>query len=207
MKMRYIPNILSISRIPFSIAFPFLAYFLKSPVPFLVAYGIAGIADVLDGYLARKFHWESKLGAKMDSIGDVVFLAFAISTAILMLDFSFKWYVFAALGVLVAVRSANAIFTRVKFKQWGFIHNLSAKYSACPIFFLLPLFIAKRTVYNLPLAALIGIVILASIEETLILRVMDEYDMNMKSLYHMRKLKKRRKLEAIEIEVREEVPV
>ena len=204
MKMRYIPNILSLSRIPFSIAFPFLAYFLKSPVPFLIAYGIAGIADVLDGFLARRFHWESKLGAKMDSVGDVVFLVFAISTAILTLDLTFKWYVFAALGVLVAIRVSNAIFTRVKFKQWGFIHNLSAKYSACPIFFLMPLFIAKKTVYNVPLAALIGIVILASVEETLILRVMEEYDMNMKSIYHMRKQKKRA---ALEIEQREGVPV
>jgi len=204
MKMRYIPNILSLSRIPFSIAFPFLAYFLKSPIPFLVAYGIAGVADVLDGFLARRYHWESKLGAKMDSIGDVVFLVFAISTAILMLDFTFEWYVFAVLGALVAVRVANAVYTRVKFKQWGFIHNLATKYCAFPIFLMLPAFIALGRVYSVPLAALVGLVVLGSIEETLILRVMDEYDMNMKSIYHMRKLKKRA---ALEMEQRKEVPV
>jgi len=205
MKMRYIPNILSLSRIPFSIAFPFLAYFLKSPVPFLVAYALAGIADVLDGFLARRFHWESKLGAKMDSIGDVVFLVFAISTAILTLDLTFKWYVFAALGALVAIRVFNAVITRVKFKQWGFIHNLFVKYSSLPIFFLLPLFIAKGKVYNEPLAAMIFLVILASIEETWILKVMEKYDMNMKSIYHAKKLKKQT---AIELdEKREEVPV
>jgi len=192
MKRRHIPNILSLIRIPFSIAFPFLAYFLKSPVPFLVAYAIAGIADVLDGFLARKFHWESKYGAKFDSIGDVVFLVFAISTAILTLDLTFKWYVFAALGVLVAIRVTNAIITRVKFKQWGFIHNLFVKYSSLPIFFLMPLFIVKRAVYNIPLAAMICLVILASVEETWILRVMVDYDMNMKSIYHMKKLKKQK---------------
>ncbi|MCL2301182.1 MAG: CDP-alcohol phosphatidyltransferase family protein [Firmicutes bacterium] len=204
MKMRYIPNILSMVRIPFSIAFPFLAYYLKSPVPFLVAYGIAGAADVLDGFLARKFHWESKLGAKMDSIGDTVFLIFAILTALLTLDFTFKWYVLAALGVLVAVRVTNAIITRVKFKQWGFIHNLFVKYSALPIFFLMPLFIAKRTVYNVPLAAMLVLVILASVEETWILKLMVDYDMNMKSIYHMKKLKKR---PAPELDAPEEVPV
>jgi CDP-diacylglycerol--glycerol-3-phosphate 3-phosphatidyltransferase len=195
---------LSLLRIPFSIALPFLAYYLKSPVPFLIAYGIAGVADVLDGFLARRFHWESEYGAKFDSVGDVVFLVFAIASAILTLDLTFRWYVFAVLGVLVAVRVGNALFTRVKFKQWGFIHNLFVKYSALPIFFLLPLFIVKRTVYNVPLAVMIGLVVLASIEETWILRLMEHYDMNMKSIYHMKKLRKRA---AIELEEREGAPV
>jgi CDP-diacylglycerol--glycerol-3-phosphate 3-phosphatidyltransferase len=204
MKMRYIPNLLSLLRIPFSVALPFLAHFLKSPVPFLIAYAIAGINDVLDGFLARRFHWESEYGAKFDSIGDVIFLVFAIASAILTLDLTFRWYVFAVLGVLVAVRVGNALFTRVKFKQWGFIHNLFVKYSAFPIFFLLPLFIVKRAVYNVPLAVPIGLVVLASLEETWILRVMEHYDMNMKSIYHMKKLRKRA---AIELEEREGAPV
>jgi len=189
MKMRYIPNILSLSRIPFSIAMLFLAKY--STAAFLCAYAVAGIADVLDGFLARRFHWESKLGAKIDSIGDTVFLVCAITTVLVNLPLVFEWYVYAALAVLVAVRAVNVLITRVKFKQWGFIHNLFVKYSSIPIFFLLPLFIYRGEVLNAPLAAMIGLVILASVEETWILKVMQDYDMNMKSIYHMKKLKRR----------------
>jgi len=199
MKRRYIPNILSLIRIPFSIALPFLGK-LENFYPFLAAYAVAGIADVLDGFLARRFRWESKLGAKMDSIGDTIFLICAISTVIWCLPLKFEWYVFAALGVLVAIRVANALFTRVKFKQWGFVHNLFVKYSSVPIFFLLPLFMFKGEVLNIPLTAMICLVILASVEETWIIKVMENYDMNMKSIYHMKKLKKQKAALADETE-------
>ena len=205
MKKRYIPNVLSMVRIPFSIAMPFLGQLAakkNNPYPFLAVYAVAGIADVLDGFLARRYHWESKLGAKMDSIGDTIFLVCAIGTTIWCLPLKFEWYVFAALGLLVALRVANAVFTRVKFKQWGFIQNLFVKFASVPIFFLLPLFIYYGRVLNEPLTAMIGLVILATIEETWILCIMEEYDMNMKSIYHMKKLKKRR---AAECEAREEI--
>jgi len=201
-KLRHIPNILSLLRIPFSIALPFLAYFLKSPVPFLISYAIAGGADVLDGFLARRFHWESKLGAKMDSIGDVIFLVFAILAAILTLDFTFKWYVFAALGVLSVIRIANALFTRVKFKQWGFIHLRSARWSVVPLYILFPICIYQQKVYNPFVALCLVLSILACVEEFWILTIMDrdEYTMDMKSIYHMKKLKKQKAAPAMDEE-------
>ena len=82
MKMRYIPNILSLSRIPVSIAMIFVA---KHPNVFIGLYAFAGIVDVFDGVLARRFHWESKLGAKLDSVGDVAFLVCAVLAAFIAL--------------------------------------------------------------------------------------------------------------------------
>jgi cardiolipin synthase len=35
---------------------------------------IAGISDGLDGFLARRYHWESELGATLDPIADKVLL-------------------------------------------------------------------------------------------------------------------------------------
>jgi len=205
MKMRYIPNILSISRIPLAISFFFLVR-LDSPFPFLAAYGAAGIADVLDGFLARRFHWQSAFGAKMDSIGDVAFLGCAITVGLLMLDeVVFKPYTLIIFGVLVAVRLVNFAITRYKFKRWGFIHNLFMKYSTVPVFFLMPVAVLTRAIPNLFLAIMLGFIILGSLEETWILKLMVDYDMDMKSIYHMKKLKKRARLETIE--EREGVPV
>ena len=42
-------------------------------ISFLVVYFIAGLTDVIDGYIARKTRTTSDLGAKLDSIADVIF--------------------------------------------------------------------------------------------------------------------------------------
>ncbi len=66
--MKYVPNILSISRV---IAASFLFTFdtFYDPV-FLSIYIYCAFSDFVDGKIARKFHCESKLGAALDSIGD-----------------------------------------------------------------------------------------------------------------------------------------
>ncbi|MCL2299123.1 MAG: CDP-alcohol phosphatidyltransferase family protein, partial [Firmicutes bacterium] len=122
--MKHIPNILSLSRIPLSVAMVFLT---KYPNLFIGLYAAAGVADVLDGMLARRFRWESKLGAKLDSAGDIVFLLCSVLSAFVGLRgrLRFESYIYFAAGAIAVVRAANLIFTRVKFRQWGTIHNLS----------------------------------------------------------------------------------
>jgi len=188
-KLRHIPNILSLSRIPFSIAMLFLAKI--NIYAFLVTYAIAGINDVLDGFIARRFHWESKLGAKIDSIGDTVFLICAVIAVIFGVE-EIKLHpsIYVGVGVIALVRAVNALITRIKFKQWGFIHNLFVKYASVPIFFLVPISILMKHVPNPLLLGMLVLVLLASFEETWILKNMEEYDMNMKSIYHMKKQKK-----------------
>ena len=183
--MRYIPNILSLSRIPLSIAMIFLA---KHPNVFIGFYA-AGIADVLDGILARRFHWESKLGAKLDSIGDVKFLVCAVLSAFIALrgHLKFEPYIYAAVGVIASVRTANLIITKVKFKQWGIIHNCFAKYAAVPLFFVVPVGVKPGKVPNPLLLSMLCVIVLASLEETWMLKLMKEYDMNMKSIWHLKK--------------------
>ena len=41
-------------------------------VPFWVLYLIAGLTDMLDGFLARRWGVESKFGARLDSLADLV---------------------------------------------------------------------------------------------------------------------------------------
>ena len=194
MKLRYIPNILSLSRIPLSIAMIFLA---KYPNVFIGFYAAAGIVDVFDGMLARRFHWESKLGAKLDSAGDVIFLVCALLSAFVGLRgrLRFESYIYIVVGAIVLVRAANLIFTRVKFRQWGTIHNLFAKYAAVPIFFVIPVGIKLGKVPNPLLLSMLCLIVLASLEETWMLKLMKVYDMNMKGIYHLKKLLKSTKKE------------
>ena len=197
-KLRHIPNILSLSRIPFSIAMPFLVG--RYGVAFLVCYGYAGITDALDGMLARRFHWESKLGSKFDSVGDGVFIVCVVIAAVLALGptlasgHGIAIYCYAIFGVFVAIKVVNITFTRIKFKQWGFIHLRSARWSVVPLYILFPVCIHQQKVYNPFVAVCLVLSILACLEEILILIQMEkhEYTMDIKSVLEWKRDKKRK---------------
>ena len=192
-KMRHIPNILSLSRIPFSIALPFLVG--SYGAAFLVCYGFAGITDALDGALARRFHWESKLGSKIDSIGDGVFIVCVCVAAVLALGPTLAsgngiaGYVYAVFGVFAAIKLVNIAFTRIKFKQWGFIHLRSARWAVIPLYILFPVCIHFQKVYNPFVVVCLGASILACVEEIWILALMEkhEYTMDIKSVFEWKR--------------------
>ena len=69
--MKHIPNILSASRI--ALCLPLLLVDAMT-MPFWVLYVIAGTTDILDGFLARRWGAESKFGARLDSLADMVFV-------------------------------------------------------------------------------------------------------------------------------------
>ena len=69
MKLKNIPNILSIIRI--CLVFVFVAFFLNDMiVAALVVFLVAGATDVVDGYLARKYNWITNLGKILDPVAD-----------------------------------------------------------------------------------------------------------------------------------------
>lgn len=63
-------NIITITRIISTFIMIFTPVFSKG---FFVAYTYAGISDVADGYVARRFKLASSLGAKLDSVADLFF--------------------------------------------------------------------------------------------------------------------------------------
>lgn len=74
MRLRYLPNIITCLRllliIPFLIAL--------SDDEFLWAFYLfitAGISDGIDGWLARQFNWQSKLGGFIDPLADKLLIA------------------------------------------------------------------------------------------------------------------------------------
>ncbi len=84
--LRNLPNILTVSRI-----FAVLIFVVMASVAHLEAMGdksyvctmriiavvlalLAGLTDLLDGYLARKYHWISDFGALMDPLADKIFV-------------------------------------------------------------------------------------------------------------------------------------
>ena len=71
--LRHIPNTLTIIRCLLTLP---MAYYLwqKSYNMALVLFVIAGVSDGLDGYLAKRFSWQSRFGAIADPLADKLLL-------------------------------------------------------------------------------------------------------------------------------------
>lgn len=70
---KHIPNILSIFRIILVFVFAFIYFGLNYEYSSQIAFGVfilAGLTDVVDGFLARKYSWISNVGKLLDPLAD-----------------------------------------------------------------------------------------------------------------------------------------
>ncbi len=73
MKREDIPNLISVLRIFLSIPVVWLLLEQRFDIA-LILFAIAGISDGLDGYLAKHYGWQSRLGGLLDPLADKVLL-------------------------------------------------------------------------------------------------------------------------------------
>ena len=104
-----IPNILTVLRL--LSVYPLIIFILEEQ--FFLALGIfflAGISDLLDGFLARKFSWQSRFGQIADPVADKT-LVVATIISLGSIDLIENWFMFMVLGrdllIIVGVVLAN----------------------------------------------------------------------------------------------------
>ena len=79
MKLGHIPNVLTVFRI--LLVPPVVVLMLDHEFrPALVLFALAGFSDALDGFLARRFHWSSRIGALMDPLADKLLMVSSFLT-------------------------------------------------------------------------------------------------------------------------------
>jgi cardiolipin synthase len=79
--MKNIPNILTLVRLLLVPVFP-IFYFSSSPnahIYALIIFIFAGITDVLDGYIARKYDFVTQIGIVFDPLADKLMLLTALT--------------------------------------------------------------------------------------------------------------------------------
>ena len=87
----FIPNLLSIIRI--GLVYPILNnIYLSNFELSIIFFIIAAITDALDGFLARKMHWQTYLGTLLDPVADKLLLSGTIF--ILWLNQLIPFYIF-----------------------------------------------------------------------------------------------------------------
>lgn len=71
--LRHLPNLISCFRI--ALVVPLIVAIFSDRYEFaLVVAGLAGVSDGVDGWLARRFRWQSRLGSILDPVADKLML-------------------------------------------------------------------------------------------------------------------------------------
>ena len=135
--LKQLPNILSCCRIILSL-YLFTVYQTKPW--FLILYTACGLTDIADGYIARKSHNVTALGARLDSLADLVFsMAILYLTCVRVQSVWGQNFIIGAMLIL-GTRIVNVLITRLKFKQWNVIHTIANKATGLILFSILPVY-------------------------------------------------------------------
>lgn len=109
-----LPNTLTIMRFFLVPVYVFCYFEISKPIAFLIVL-FAGITDILDGYVARKYRLMTVTGAILDPLADKAIIITVTTT--LMIDHSIHWLV----GLLICAREILmiAISTVIKWNGAG----------------------------------------------------------------------------------------
>jgi len=116
MKSSHIPNILTVLRI---ILTPMFYYFLVKHDLKLGAsiFIVVALTDIADGYIARKYHWESKLGQALDPFADKFMVAFALVAVLQSYDFP-TWAIIPFLSRDIISVLGSLLYLTKKKAEW-----------------------------------------------------------------------------------------
>ena len=132
-KMKTLANDITIFRILCSIAILFCPVF---SLAFYVLYITAGIPDMVDGWVARRTHTASELGAKLDTIADIVFVIVCLVKLLPVLNIPVWLYVW--IGIIALIKVINIISGFIVQKQFVAVHSTMNKVTGL-LLFVLPL--------------------------------------------------------------------
>ena len=115
--VKHLPKIITALRIVGSID---LLFCNVAGWQFWTLYVLCGLSDMVDGWLARRLHAESKTGSILDSIADLLFVA---CCAIQLLPtMSIPSWLWIWSGIIVIIKIVNQISSLIIIKNICFPH-------------------------------------------------------------------------------------
>ena len=174
--MKHLANILTVLRIAGAVALLFTTAF--SP-PFWALYLFCGLSDVVDGLVARGMQQQSDLGAKLDSIADVVFIFAAILVVVPAIAIPLWAWVCA--GVITLIRVVTYLIGFRKYRAFPSLHTWANKVTG-GLLFCMPILLS---ILGMTVAGIIlGLSALFSACEELVITVRaKELDRDRKGLF------------------------
>ena len=127
--MKAIPNCISVCRIIFS-----LILFIVKPLSaaFYAIYIICGLSDMVDGFIARKTGTTSNLGARLDSMGDMVMVGVLLLVLYPIINPPIQIVIWTiSIGI---IRLASMAVALKKYKTFAGLHTYGNKITGIVLF-------------------------------------------------------------------------
>ena len=126
-------NIITCIRIVFSVVLLFCSALSSS---FYAVYIAAGLSDMIDGAVARKTSTASELGAKLDTLADIVFTVVCLIKLLPALKFPAWLYIWIL--AIALIKLINIAIGYIKQKELVAVHSVINKVTG-GLLFVLPL--------------------------------------------------------------------
>ena len=152
----HLPNAISLLRIAGSIGLLFcdVAGWL-----FWALYALCCISDMVDGWLARRLQAESKTGAVLDSVADIIFVACCAVRLLPVLEIPVWLCIWA--GIIVTIKIINQISALVVCKRFCFLHTVANKLTGFLLFLTVPAMFRSM----IPISIVAAIATFAAVQE------------------------------------------
>ncbi len=131
--MTQLPNVITLLRIVGSIS---LLLCDVTGVAYWVIYGLCGISDIADGWLARRLKCVTKTGALLDSLADICFVACCTWKLLPILELPQWLWLWA--GVIVVIKVVNQLSAIVMYGRCCFPHTTANKATGFLLFITVP---------------------------------------------------------------------
>ena len=159
--MKRIPNVISILRTVGSIG---LLFFDVTGWPFWTLYVLCGFSDMVDGWLARNLQAESKTGAVLDSVADIVFVACCAIRLLPVLEIPVWLWIGA--GIIVTIKIINQVSALAVFNRFCFPHTWANKLTGFLLFLTVPTMFWSM----IPISIVAAIATFAAVQEGHLIR-------------------------------------
>ena len=174
--MKAIPNFISFSRIIFSLI---LIFIKPLSIAFYVIYIICGFSDIVDGFIARLIDATSELGAKLDSMADMIMVGVLLFVFYPIVNPTIEIFIWVIL--IAIIRLSAMIVAMKKYKTFAMIHTYGNKITGIVLYIfpiLIPYIRANVLMYICCIVASIS-----AIEELVIQLTSSELRVNIKSIF------------------------
>ena len=160
----HIPNIITLSRIPMAVALPFVQ---SSPAIFWTLYLLCGLSDILDGAVARLTGTVSRLGERLDTLADIVFVAVWMVLFIPAINVG-RW-LWIWTGIIAFIKVVNVI-SGLAMKKGFVAKHTPANKAIGILLFLLPMIVLWEVI-KVPYIILVSLLAtLAAVQEGHLIR-------------------------------------
>ena len=179
-RLRHLPNALSLARLlaaPVLIALAFVR-FERAFAALLVT---ALATDVLDGWIARRFHLQSRLGAMLDSVADVTTLLAAAFGIVVFHNAVWQQH-FVAISLVLGAWLIECTLALLRYGQLSSFHTYASKAAG----YALGLFVAALFTFGFVAGlfyAAVASSVLSTVEELVLLWKLPQWRADVRGLW------------------------